>query len=148
MKRETTNRIRYILEEWVPPVIRDSGFMRWLFHRMWGSFIDDLERFRRDITQLSAEEYRSIYERITRLQHDTDNSEACLAAVEAHAIPGKMCDVGCGTGHLLNRLAKQPALIGSKFTGIDFMIEEAVKGRNPAIQFIAAPIEKLPFPNG
>jgi hypothetical protein len=33
MKRETTNAIRTVLEDWLPPVVRDSSPMRWLFRR-------------------------------------------------------------------------------------------------------------------
>ena len=76
MRRETVNTIRYVLEEWLPPWLRDSAFMRWLFRLYWGTFVDDLERFRAQITQLSAEEYRNIYERMPRIQDETDNSAA------------------------------------------------------------------------
>ena len=43
MKRESVNFIRYLLEEWIPPALRDSPPMRWLFRLYWGRFVDDLE---------------------------------------------------------------------------------------------------------
>ena len=64
MKRETTNAIRTVLEDWLPPVLRDSSAMRWLFRRHWGRLVDDLESFRSRIAFVSDEEYHSIYERM------------------------------------------------------------------------------------
>ncbi len=148
MRRETVNKIRHVLEEWVPPVLRDSRFMRWLFRLHWGRFIDDLEQFREGITALSPEGYKSIYERMPRIQDETDNSQACLEAIAAHVLPGRVCDVGCGTGYLVDFLRQQPALVGIELHGVDFIIEADTKRRHPSIRFVEAPIEVLPFPDG
>jgi ubiquinone/menaquinone biosynthesis C-methylase UbiE len=145
VRRETVNKIRYVLEEWLPPVLRDSRLMRWLFRLHWGRFIDDLERFRMDITTLSPESYRSIYERMPRIQHDTDNSLACLEAVAALVLPGKACDVGCGTGFLVDFLRAKPAHRDLELYGVDFIIEADTKTRHPSIRFVEAPVEALPF---
>lgn len=147
MRRETVNSIRYVLEEWLPPVLRDSAFMRWLFRRYWGTFVDDLERFRAQITHLPAAEYRNIYERMPRIQDETDNSAPCLAAIAERVTAGRVCDVGCGTGYLLNYLQGQPALRDCELTGVDFIIEPQTTLRHPSIRFVAAPIEQLPFPD-
>jgi ubiquinone/menaquinone biosynthesis C-methylase UbiE len=147
MRRETVNTIRYVLEEWLPPGLRDSAFMRWLFRLYWGTFVDDLERFRAQITHLSAAEYKNIYERMPRIQDETDNSAACLAAIAARVTSGRVCDVGCGTGYLLHYLQRQPGLADRELSGVDFIIEPQTAQRHPAIRFVAAPIEELPFPD-
>jgi ubiquinone/menaquinone biosynthesis C-methylase UbiE len=147
MRRETVNRIRYVLEEWLPPSLRDSALMRFAFRRYWGTLIDDLERFRAQITSLSAEEYKSVYERMPRIQDETDNSAACLAEIAARVTPGRVCDVGCGTGYLVNFLRNQTGLADREFTGVDFIIEPETTRRHPSIRFVAAPVEKLPFPD-
>jgi ubiquinone/menaquinone biosynthesis C-methylase UbiE len=148
VRRETVNKIRYVLEEWVPPALRDSRFMRWLFRLHWGRFIDDLEQFREGIADLSPEAYRSIYDRMPRIQNDTDNSQACLEAIAARVLPGKACDVGCGTGYLVDFLRSQSALKEVELYGIDFIIEADTKGRHPSIRFVEAPVEVLPFADG
>lgn len=148
MRRESVNRIRYILEELLPPALRDSGFMRFLFRLYWGSFIDDLERFRVHITGLSAEAYKNVYERMPRIQDETDNSQACLDEIVSRVIPGRVCDVGCGTGYLLNFLTQQHSLKDIDLWGVDFIIEAETARRHPSIHFTAAPIERLPFPDG
>ena len=143
MRRETTNVIRAVLEEALPPMVRDSKPMRWLFRRHWGDLVDDIERFRERIPFVTDREYREIYERMPRIQNDTDNSEACLDRI-AVAIQGEtVLDVGCGTAFLLDHLKRaRPDLA---LTGVDFIIEEGTRTRHPDIRFEQANIEKLPF---
>src|SRR3546814_10101756 len=61
MRRETTNAIRTVLEEVLPPFVRDSAAMRWLFRRHWGHLIDDLEDFRARLPFVTPDEYRDVY---------------------------------------------------------------------------------------
>jgi ubiquinone/menaquinone biosynthesis C-methylase UbiE len=147
MRRETVNKIRYVLEEWLPPWLRDSALMRFAFRRYWGTFVDDLESFRAQITSLSAEQYKSVYERMPRIQDETDNSVACLEEIAARVTAGRVCDVGCGTGYLVGYLKNQAGLADREFTGVDFIIEAETARRDPSIRFVAAPVEKLPFPD-
>lgn len=148
MRRETVNKIRYILEEWLPPWLRDSRLMRFAFRQYWGTFVDDLEQFRAQITSLSPEEYKRVYERMPRIQDETDNSKACLEEIARRITPGKVCDVGCGTGYLLAFLKSHPELVDREFTGVDFIIESDTHRRESAIKFVAAPVEQLPFDDG
>jgi len=145
MKRETVNAIRTVLEEVIPPFVRDSGAMRWLFRRHWGPLVDDIEHFRETIPFVSAEEYRSIYERMPRVQDETDNSAACLTRILGAVEGQTVLDVGCGTGYLVDWLKqRRPELA---LTGVDFIIEPGTRTRHPAIEFVEAPIEQLPFPD-
>ena len=143
MKRETTNAIRTVLEEALPPFVRDSRAMRWLFRRHWGPLVDDIERFRERIPFVSAAEYREIYERLPRVQSETDNSAACMTRILGGVTGASVLDVGCGTGYLADWLKRsRPALA---ITGVDFIIEAPTRTRHPDIAFVQGPIEALPF---
>lgn len=143
MRRETTNRIRYVLEEWLPPALRDSGPMRWLFRRHWGRLVDDLERFRERIPFVTPEEYRSVYERLPRVQSETDNSADCIVRIAAELEGETVLDVGCGTGYLVHDLnGRRPEF---RYTGVDFIIDEETRKRAEGIAFQEADIERLPF---
>src|SRR5262245_11253234 len=136
MKRETTNAIRTVLEEWIPPALRDSAPMRWLFRRYWGGFVDDLEKFRANIHHVTPEQYADIYRRMPRIQEGTDNSEACIARLAELMLPGSVCDVGCGTGYLVGALGARAAPGTRQFTGVDFQIEPGIEQRHPNAHFL------------
>jgi SAM-dependent methyltransferase len=147
VRRETVNLIRYLLEEWIPPAIRDSAPMRWLFRAFWGRFVDDLEKFRAGIHRATPAEYADIYRRMPRIQDRTDNSKACIARVSELVLPGTVCDVGCGTGFLLGQLAARTTP-PHQLTGVDFQLEPGIESRHAGIRFLEADIEALPFSDG
>jgi SAM-dependent methyltransferase len=143
MQRETTNRVRFVLEELLPPFVRDSRLMRALFRLHWGPLVDDIERFREEIHRVTPAQYQAIYERLPRVQDETDNSAACLDKILSTIEGQSVLDVGCGTGYLAQWLhERRPEL---SITGTDFIIEEGTKQRPGAIQFVAGKIESLPF---
>lgn len=146
MRRETTNAIRYVLEELIPPAIRDSRAMRWLFRLHWGRLIDDLESFRERVPFVTPQQYQDVYERHPRVQDETDNSAACIERLAAMLVGKTVLDVGCGTGFLLQNLAQiRP---GHDWTGVDFIVEEGTRNRPSHIKFQQANIEALPFADG
>lgn len=144
MNRKTTNRIRFVLEDLIPPVLRDSG----LFHRMarmaWGDHVTRLASFRARAPFLTPGEYETLYREHPRVHEGTDNSEACIRRIAADVLPGSVCDVGCGTGALIRRIrdARDDC---DAFTGVDFVVDDAagIEGVN----YVAARIEALPFPD-
>jgi SAM-dependent methyltransferase len=143
VKRETVNRVRMVLEEVIPPFVRDSSLMRWLFRLHWGPLVDDIERFRETIPFVTPADYKSIYERMPRVQDETDNSEACLAKILSGIEGQSVLDVGCGTGYLTQWIhERRPELT---LTGTDFIIEEGTSERADAITFTQGMIEALPF---
>ncbi len=143
MRRETTNAIRTVLEEVLPPFVRDSAAMRWLFRRHWGRLVDDLEDFRARIPFVTPEEYRDVYARLPRVQSETDNSAACIDLIARDMVGESALDVGCGTGYLLHVLSSRHPEFA--LTGVDFIIDEETRKRAAGISFREANIETLPF---
>ena len=144
MRREMTNRIRFVLEDVVPPVLRDSGLFRAAAGMAWGGHIDHLARFRERAAFLTDAEYEALYREHPRVHEDTDNSEACIRAIAADVVGAGVVDVGCGTGALLRRIREaRPEL--AALTGVDFVIEPDI--RDDGIDYVAAKVEALPYPD-
>lgn len=144
MRREMTNRIRFVLEDVVPPVLRNSGLFRAAASLAWGGHVDHLARFRERAAFLTDEEYEALYREHPRVHEDTDNSEACIQAIIADVTGRGVVDVGCGTGALLRRI-RDARPEAEALTGIDFVVDpdQADEG----IDYVAAKVESLPYPD-
>lgn len=145
MNRETTNRIRFVLEDILPPFLRDSALFKGVASLAWGDHIAHLARFRERAPFLTASEYEQLYRKHPRVHEGTDNSEACVRKIAAEVRGTSVCDVGCGTGVLLKHIrTANPAL--ERLTGVDFAIDDAAA--IDGVEYIAAMIEELPFADG
>jgi len=142
MNRELTNKIRFIIEDICPAVIRDSFIFRGLAGMIWGGHIEQLASFRERAPFLSDDEYEDLYRNHPRVHDDTDNSVACLDQIARDIVGTSVCDIGCGTGHLLRYVLKtNPDL--KKVTGVDLVIDDIPP--DETIEFMAAKVETLPF---
>jgi len=145
MNRETTNRIRFVLEDLIPPVLRDSALFKAVAGLAWGQHVDRLARFRQRAPFLTEAEYEALYRDHPRVHEGTDNSERCVERIVAETVGDSVCDVGCGTGVLLRRIREARGGEG-RYTGVDFVVEDAAG--IDGIEYVAARIEDLPFPDG
>jgi SAM-dependent methyltransferase len=145
LNRETTNRIRFVLEDILPPVLRDSNLFRTVAKLAWGEHITRLAAFRERAPFLSAEEYETLYRDHPRVHEGTDNSEACINEIIANTVGDSVCDVGCGTGVLLKRI-RQARGGKYRFVGVDFVVDDAA--RIDGVEYFSAKIEDLPFEDG
>ena len=144
MNRETSNRIRYVIEELLPPVLRDSGAFRAVAHAVFGDYVDRAAEFRRRAPFLTEQEYEKLYRETPYVHATTDNSAACLEEIARNVVGASICDIGCGSGYLIEHLAERvPA--ETRLVGSDFIVPEAKSDR---IAFIRSKIETLPFDDG
>lgn len=143
MNRETTNRIRFVIEELLPPIIRDSRIFRAAARRVWGAHIDALADFRKRAPLLTPQEYEALYKEHPRVHDGTDNSEACIEKILAGIEGESLCDVGCGTGHLLRVIRSRLGASVQRYVGVDFIVPDQF--RSEGFEFVEAPIERLPF---
>lgn len=142
MNREMTNRIRFVLEDILPAALRDSFLFRGLASLVWGRHIKDLAKFRKRAPFLSDEEYEDLYKNHPRVHEGTDNSQACIDRIAEAIMGDSVCDVGCGTGFLLQKLSELRPEV-TNLTGVDFAIDDA--SSLPGIEYVAAKVEDLPF---
>jgi ubiquinone/menaquinone biosynthesis C-methylase UbiE len=56
-----------------------------------------------------------------------------------------VCDIGCGTGYLLERIRERHVDMVTRLVGVDFLFSQIPK--IPAVEFLAAKVEALPFGN-
>jgi 2-polyprenyl-3-methyl-5-hydroxy-6-metoxy-1,4-benzoquinol methylase len=143
MRREQTNQIRFIIEELLPPIIRDTGLFKFAATLAWGKHISRLADFRKTAPFCTAEEYDQLYRSHPRVHEDTDNSLACLQRIAADAIGNSVCDVGCGTGALLTHLRREAREPFAEMVGVDMI--EADKPIGDGITFVCSCVEDLPF---
>lgn len=146
MKRETTNVIRFVIEDIVPPILRDSQAFRFLARAVWGTHIDVLADFRQRAASLQPAEYEALYREHPRVHDATDNSLACVTRIAADVTGQSICDVGCGTGHLLRHIKAAGKGKIKRFVGVDIIDPSAGKAQD--FEFVASPVEVLPFADG
>lgn len=142
MNRETTNRIRFILEDVIPPILRDSKAFKAFASLAWGKHIGDLASFRARATFLTDQEYEDLYKMHPRVHEGTDNSKDCITKIIDNVIGESVCDIGCGTGVVLKHIREAKPNI-TRFMGVDFAIDDA--DALDGIEYEAAKIEALPF---
>jgi len=145
MNREATNRIRFVLEELLPPILRDSAPMRWLFRRYWGGLIDEIERFRASGHHVTEQEYAAIYTALPRIHDETDLSSDCVDRILKDLHGDSVLDVGCGTGVLLKRIRDEVGAGGVKLVGTDFQIDPEATKSLSAVEFRECHVEALEF---
>lgn len=145
MKREFTNKIRFLMEDVLPPIVRDSSVFGWCMHKAF-PMVQELADFRAHAHEADERRYSDVYQRLERVHADTDNSGAILKATAAQVVGARVCDIGCGTGYTLvymrTHLAERP---GMEMHGVDFQVSAETKARYPEITFHEAAIETLPF---
>ena len=143
MNRTLTNAVRFILDECVPPLIRDSkAFMYpffWFAYR--GHNIRQAMEFKRLVHEWSPQEYSAFYESINTISRNrkTDLNEACIRYIIANldSSSQSLLDVGCGRGYFLSRLTDSKL----ELTGCDVVN----KLEFCECRFVTGNVEYLPF---
>jgi hypothetical protein len=103
VKREASNKIRFFLEDLLPPIVRDTAVFRVLAEIVFRG-VDAASAFRKRAPFLSVEEYASFYRQWPRVHASTDNSERCLKRIADEIVGESVCDVGCGSGFLIRHI--------------------------------------------
>lgn len=143
MRREQTNQIRFVMEELLPPIVRDTALFRFAATLAWGKHVLALAEFRKAAHFVTAQEYNDLYQAHPRVHEHTDNSRACLERIAADAVGTSICDVGCGTGALLNHVRRESRAPLVEMVGVDMIGPEKPIGGG--IKFVSSWIEDLPF---
>jgi SAM-dependent methyltransferase len=141
--RRTVNAVRYVLEDLLPPALRDSPLFLPLMYLAWGRDARRFIAFRERVRTMSAEDYAGFHAKITPIHGECDLNRACLDRIMAEAEGPSVLDAGCGRGHLARQLARaDPA---REVVGADLA---PPAGEGPAnLTFVEGWLGRLPFPD-
>ena len=148
MKRELTNKIRFVLDEFIPPFIRDNKWFMWpLYVAAYGKFnVADLMNFKSRAYTMSNDEYAKFYESLGNSmsrRRITDLNEATINYL-IDKIPNEpelsILDVGSGNGYLLDQLNSLNKW--SNIAGVDVAPSTEVQMRH---KIYSCALPNLPF---
>lgn len=143
LSREVTTKIAFVLDELIPPILRDSQWFMWIpFRILFGDKSADFFRFKDRAFDMSFEEFKNTYERLesVHIQRETDLNDACTEKILRNANGNSVLEVGCGRAYLAKRLAEKVNL-----TACDMVISEQLRSKHPNLDLREADLEALPF---
>jgi SAM-dependent methyltransferase len=147
ISRERALLIRNLLDNWLPPVLRDHKIvmyplMRLAFGKHYAVFAD----FKPRGFAMTAAEFSKVYEDTTEVQSIqgcTDLNDACLEAILGGIAGESVLDAGCGRGYLAERLTE----VSPNVVGCDIVVGDDLVARE-GLAFRQGSVERLPFADG
>ena len=144
LNRRVVNVIRYVLEDLLPPVFRDSIFFYWAMHILFRKHTRYFTSFRPRSPYMTSEEYNAYYRFFPSLMSETDLNQRCIERLIAEVRGETFADIGCGRGYFAGLLAQST---GKRVIASDFIIGSALTQKYPGVRFVESEIERLPYPN-
>jgi len=144
LKRDITNIIRKVMDEWLPPAIRDNRLFMYPFFWYWfkGKNIRLYMDFKNLSHTMSEEELANCYKALDCRATDrpTDLNKACIDNMLRKISPdaSTLLDVGCGRGYWLKVLQQKTDL---QLAGCDVFDLTPV----PGVAYQKGTLDKLPF---
>jgi ubiquinone/menaquinone biosynthesis C-methylase UbiE len=143
LSREVTSKIAYVLDELIPPILRDSKWFMWIpFRILYGEKSAEVFNFKDRAFDMSFEEFKGTYEFLesVHIQRETDLNDACTNEILKNISGSMVLEVGCGRAYLAQRIAEK-----AKITASDMVISDALRNKHPQLDLHEADIESLPF---
>jgi ubiquinone/menaquinone biosynthesis C-methylase UbiE len=142
LSRDFQRPLRYVLDQLLPPVIRDSFIVKFALKIVFKSDSGMVWNFRRRFPTMTDQEVHEIYARLSKhaLKSSTDINGRCFAKVNTEMVGKSVLDAGCGTG----KLAESNNYI--KYVGVDFVehvLWDTVK--TDSSSFYEMSVEKMEF---
>lgn len=145
MNRRLTNAIRFVMDEMIPPFIRDSKVFMYPFYLFAyrGKNIKEVMQFKTKVYNYTPEEYSDFYNGLNTISRNraTDLNQACIDFILDKIDPtaDTLVDIGCGGGYLLNKIHERHPSI--TLSGFDLKAPE----KNDHFTFVHGNVEHLPF---
>lgn len=143
LSRSLQLRVRWLLDELLPPRLRDARwFMAMPMRLVFRDQAELVMGFKERAYSMTQEEFTRAY-RLTgecALTKGTDLNEACMDRILADVIGPKVLEVGCGEGKLSGAMSRS-----HQVTACDIVIRPELSHIHPHIRFQEANAEELPF---
>jgi len=146
VKRDLTNIIRYFLDEWMPPIIRDSRWFMYPLFWYWfkGRNISLYMNFKKEAWKMSEQEFTDCYRKLdcraTDRPSDLNKKSLNLILEKLNKESSSLIDVGCGRGFWLSLLKNSTNLT---LSGCDIFDSFELDG----VDYKRGSIESLPYPD-
>jgi ubiquinone/menaquinone biosynthesis C-methylase UbiE len=136
--------VQFILDEWVPPRIRDSKiFMTLPMKFVLKGAAGDFMTFKNWFFKADSKAISDLYEKtahVQELQGETDLNPQCIDKILSTISTNNVLEVGAGRAYLANLISEK-----HNVTACDIVIPEQLKKKFPKIKFVPGDIENLPF---
>jgi SAM-dependent methyltransferase len=141
MNKNFSNLIKYILDNFIPPILRDSEvFMHILMFLAFGRKKKYFMEFKAKVPFLSKEEYQEYYNILKddHFQTETDLNSKSLSVILENIVGETVLDVGCGKGFLARQIYAKYKI---DVTGIDIIFPQY----DDEIKYLKGEAENIPF---
>lgn len=141
MKRNITNKINYLLDNWTFPILRDSKlFMGLAMRIVLGKKYKYYMEFKEKINELSEEEINKYYEILqdTFISRDTDLNDASIKFILEHISGNTVLDAAMGRGFLAEKIYEKGCY---QVSGLDIVPPKVEDG----IHVFSGTLTDLPF---
>ncbi len=146
MTRDFTNTINWILDNIIPPIIRDSRIFTYpMFFLLFRSKTKFFFEFKQKASILTSKQTIEYYKNLSdvHIKRETDLNKKSIEFILNNIYGETVLDIACGRGYMAKQIANHQNV---KVIGIDFIINENLKdSENP--YFIEGSIEKIPYPD-
>lgn len=143
ISREANLFLNKILNDFIPPILRDQRWFGWLITRiLYKDKASIFMGFHERAYAMSDAEFQQVYAAVqsVSIDRETDLNRECVAQILENVVGDTVLEVGCGRGYLSRMLAEN-----HRVTAVDVAISPSLPQDAPHITFQEAAAEKLPF---
>lgn len=143
ISRNLSGRIGWVLDNLLPPALRDAGwFMRPAMRLLFGDKAGLFMTFKEQAPLMSGAELLRRYEETAdvHLDRETDLTPVVVDRILGDLLGDSVLDIACGKGYLARAIAGRT---GRRVTAMDFNLPEG--DPHPLVTFVRGSIERLDF---
>jgi ubiquinone/menaquinone biosynthesis C-methylase UbiE len=143
INRNITLAVHFILDQLVPPIIRDRKlFMTVIMRLSLGKGSKWMMGFKEKFPDMSPTEIEEYYRQSAsaHIERETDLNSKCIDRIKSAIVGDTVLDIACGRGYLAKQLSDK-----YKVTGADFIVDEHMVSESPHIKWDTANIAALNY---